>query len=61
MMCLYLNVVYYRLWKKEKRHGGFIPSISLDKVIEIHKAEFIRWQVHKDWVQQVSLLFRFNT
>ncbi|XP_076070807.1 cilia- and flagella-associated protein 337-like isoform X4 [Mytilus galloprovincialis] len=43
-----------RLWKKEKRHQGFIPSISLDQIIEKHRAMFIRWQVHKDWVQQLK-------
>ncbi|XP_046574299.1 WD repeat-containing protein on Y chromosome-like [Haliotis rubra] len=43
-----------RTWKKMPRHDGFIASISLDSVASGPNVQFIRWQVHGDWVQQLK-------
>ena len=35
------------------KQDGFIASVSLDAVANGPTVQFIRWQVHGDWVQQV--------
>ena len=45
-----------RTWKKMPKQDGFIASISLDAVANGPNVQFIRWQVHGDWVQQVRLM-----
>ncbi|XP_069131359.1 LOW QUALITY PROTEIN: cilia- and flagella-associated protein 337-like [Argopecten irradians] len=42
-----------RTWKKAPKHDG-IASVSLDSVIKIQKVQYLRWQVHGDWVQQLK-------
>lgn len=43
-----------RTWKKMPKLDGFIATISLDAVANWPNVQFIRWQVHGDWVQQVK-------
>ncbi|XP_076467714.1 cilia- and flagella-associated protein 337-like [Babylonia areolata] len=43
-----------RTWKKMPKQDGFIASISLDAVANGPNVQFIRWQVHGDWVQQIK-------
>ncbi|XP_070198273.1 cilia- and flagella-associated protein 337-like isoform X3 [Littorina saxatilis] len=43
-----------RTWKKMPKQDGFIASMSLDGVANSPNVQFIRWQVHSDWVQQIK-------
>lgn len=46
----------YRTWNKLPSKEGFIAEISLSDAISKSKIQFIRWKVHRDWVQQVRTL-----
>uniref|UniRef100_A0A2C9LTC0 Uncharacterized protein n=1 Tax=Biomphalaria glabrata TaxID=6526 RepID=A0A2C9LTC0_BIOGL len=43
-----------RTWKKMPVPDGFIATIHLDAVISGFNVNFIRWQVHEDWVGQIK-------
>ncbi|XP_012936713.1 WD repeat-containing protein on Y chromosome [Aplysia californica] len=43
-----------RTWKKATKHDDFIASISLDAIANGNNVQFIRWQVHQDWVGQIK-------
>ncbi|XP_055893432.1 WD repeat-containing protein on Y chromosome-like isoform X2 [Biomphalaria glabrata] len=43
-----------RTWKKMTVPDGFIATIHLDAVISGFNVNFIRWQVHEDWVGQIK-------
>ena len=39
---------------------GWIPTVTLDHVINNSNVKFIRWQVHDDWVGQVCAKLLIN-
>lgn len=43
-----------RTWNKLPSKEGFIAEISLSDAISKSKIQFIRWKVHRDWVQQLK-------
>ncbi|KAJ8297801.1 hypothetical protein KUTeg_024332 [Tegillarca granosa] len=43
-----------RTWKKVPSPDQHIATVTLDSIIKNGEIEFIRWQVHNDWVQQLK-------
>ncbi|CAL1540983.1 unnamed protein product [Lymnaea stagnalis] len=43
-----------RTWKKMITPDGFIATTTLDAVVNGSNVNFIRWQVHDDWVGQLK-------
>ena len=41
------------MWKKSKNEG--IPSVEKETMLADPNVEYIKWQVHQDWVTDVSV------
>ncbi|UJR35207.1 hypothetical protein I4U23_027974 [Adineta vaga] len=50
--------VFRLLTNVERRKG--IPTITLDRFLETFKCDYIRWQVHREWIEGISYDPRLN-